>query len=152
MNRRLINATRSRVEIPRSRWIDEISSSTVDEPTSVYFPTEANVFRRFKRILVSRFKDIIIAKKKDKRNESSSTTRVMKHLRVLEADNEGAIEEWFVPFLDWHAAFRAEPAVFRNEITSLSINRGFVRASARFLANGVVTAYERRWIYVTERC
>lgn len=105
MNRRLINATRSRVEIPRSRWIDEISSSTVDEPTSVYFPTEANVFRRFKRILVSRFKDIIIAKKKDKRNESSSTTRVMKHLRVLEADNEGAIEEWFVPFLDWHAAF-----------------------------------------------
>lgn len=56
-----------RVEIPRSRWIDEISSSTVDEPTSVYFPTEANVFRRFKRILASRFKGIIITKKKKKK-------------------------------------------------------------------------------------
>lgn len=132
--------------------MDEISSNIVDEPTSVYFPTEANAFRRLKRVLVSRFKGIIITKKRDKRNESSSTTRVMKHLRVLEADNEGAIEERFVPFLDWHAAFRPEPAVFRNEITSLSINRGFVRASARFLANGVVTAYERRWIYVTKRC
>lgn len=35
-----------------------------------------------------------------------------------------------------------------NEITSLSINPGFVRASPRFLANGVVTTYERRWVYV----
>lgn len=43
--------------------MDEISSNTVDEPTSVYFPTEANAFRRFKRVLVSRFKGIIITKK-----------------------------------------------------------------------------------------
>lgn len=54
----------------------------------------------------------------------------------------------FVPFLDWHDDSRPVLAAFRNEITSLSISPGFVRASPRFLANGIVTMYERRWVYV----
>lgn len=60
----------------------------------------------------------------------------------------------FVLFLDWHDTFQTVPPLSfaTGSITSLSVNRGIllVRASARFLANGVVRARKRRWIYDTE--
>ena len=93
-------------------------------------------------------------KKKEKRNDSGSTLEDKERFscfgsRQRKGPSEG---QGSCHFSTGTTLFVPWSVVFRNEITSLSINRRFVRASARFLANGVVTAYEGRWIYVTVRC